>query len=811
MLRAHILGVALAFFVVGHGISQETPPPPPDAKTIESQRVALEKIVTTLEKPQKIDLPALLDSLETLRREARLAGDFFKQKQGEVTLALEALGAAPEEGEPAELKSLADQRKDLSKQQTLYDGLALQAELNAATASRLMAQVSSIIRGSFYNDILKHDTLPLKRKVLGSAYKALNAPVKQVRTYTNNVRTELGKKGNIGRAYGTLALALALALLLPFILFRLTTIYIDKVIKPYGITNNIRIIAIALQTLIGFGGGAISSLLVYFTLRLNGIISADGGAFVFTVAGGFVLTLLISAFINAALVPQRAEWRILPITMPAARATRFWMMVLLLIFFEDMIYHAAADILNPALALTIFESTLVSLALGATLWMLARRRVWQVEDGRANEVSARASAWLSLFRHFIQALAVVIMVASLVGYMALTHFIITRLLFVAAIAAFAWLTRALLMQGLSWGRAYFAPKEIQEHNAEKEETKHPQALLFFFLSVLVDFLIVSVALVLVLLSFGTEWGVIDNAVYEAFVGVKVGSFTFSFSKVLNALIVFFAVLGLTRLLQYLLEKQLFPHTRLEPGDQVSLNALLGYFGVFIALLSAIASTGTDMTKLAVIVGAISVGIGFGLQSIANNFFSGMILLFERPIKVGDWVVVNSGEGIVKRISVRSTEIQTFDHASIIVPNSELVSSTVTNWTHKDRSGRVIVPISVAYGEDPERVREILIKCANDMPKVHKYPEPYVYFKGFGDSSVDFELRVYIGNIMNALMTRNDLRFNIFKVFREEDIEIPFPQRDVHLFTEPEKTAPNITAKAEKTAKPAKKPKNNKKT
>jgi len=174
-------------------------------------------------------------------------------------------------------------------------------------------------------------------------------------------------------------------------------------------------------------------------------------------------------------------------------------------------------------------------------------------------------------------------------------------------------------------------------------------------------------------------------------------------------------------------------------------------------------------------------------------------------------VVNSGEGIVKRISVRSTEIQTFDHASIIVPNSELVSSTVTNWTHKDRSGRVIVPISVAYGEDPERVREILIQCATDMPKIHKYPEPYVYFKGFGDSSVDFELRVYIGNIMNALTTRNDLRFNIFKIFREEGIEIPFPQRDVHLFTDAETSIPQKAVKTAKVTKSAKKPKINKKT
>ena len=177
----------------------------------------------------------------------------------------------------------------------------------------------------------------------------------------------------------------------------------------------------------------------------------------------------------------------------------------------------------------------------------------------------------------------------------------------------------------------------------------------------------------------------------------------------------------------------------------------------------------------------------GLQSIVNNFVSGLILLFERPIKVGDWIVTASGEGTVRKISVRSTEIETFDRSSIIVPNSELISSTVTNWTHKNKLGRITVPLGVAYGSDPEKVKEILLKCANDHPMIVSYPEPFVTWMDFGESSLDFQVRAFLGDISQGLTVRTQLRFAIFQALKEAGVEIPFPQRDVHVKSLPEET------------------------
>jgi small-conductance mechanosensitive channel len=188
----------------------------------------------------------------------------------------------------------------------------------------------------------------------------------------------------------------------------------------------------------------------------------------------------------------------------------------------------------------------------------------------------------------------------------------------------------------------------------------------------------------------------------------------------------------------------------------------------------------DLSNLAIIAGAISVGIGFGMQSIVNNFVSGLILLVERPIKVGDWIVVGADQGLVKDIRVRATEIETFDRSSIVIPNSELISNRVLNWTLKERSGRGIIKIGVSYGADVDKVREILLEMADKRREILSYPAPQVVFMDFGASSLDFELRYFLRDIGDVMAVASSVRFELVQRFREEGIEIPFPQRDLNL-------------------------------
>jgi potassium efflux system protein len=266
-------------------------------------------------------------------------------------------------------------------------------------------------------------------------------------------------------------------------------------------------------------------------------------------------------------------------------------------------------------------------------------------------------------------------------------------------------------------------------------------------------------------------------------GFEVGSLRIVPVKLITALLAISLILVIGGWLRGQLESNWLKKTYLERGTREALVTITGYVYFSIAFLIGLGVAGFDFSSLALIAGALSVGIGFGLQNIVNNFISGLILLFERPVKTGDWVVVGNTEGYVKKIRIRYTQIQTFDRADVIVPNSELISNQVTNWMLRDTYGRARIPVGVAYGSDTELVEKILVDVANNHPDVitdGSSPEPKVIFRGFGDSSLDFELRCHVRNVDRRLTIVSDINFAIDKAFRENHIEIPFPQRDLHV-------------------------------
>ncbi len=291
----------------------------------------------------------------------------------------------------------------------------------------------------------------------------------------------------------------------------------------------------------------------------------------------------------------------------------------------------------------------------------------------------------------------------------------------------------------------------------------------------------------VLLLFGVQAVILGlfSTLSEALTGIFNLGFVFSDIHVspgffLTVIFVIYAAILASKAIQTLLLNKVLPRYGATKGVQLSITRLVHYAILTLGFLVMLRVLGFQLNQLALLGGALGVGIGFGLQAIVNNFASGLILLFERPIKVGDTIQIGSDIGEVKHLGLRATIIQTFDNAEIVVPNSDLITGQVTNWTLGERKVRIRVPVGVAYGTDVARVLEVLLACAKANTLVLSSPKPTAFFLAFGSSSLDFEVRVWISEFLDKLQVLSDLNQDIEKEFASNNIEIPFPQTDLHL-------------------------------
>ena len=483
------------------------------------------------------------------------------------------------------------------------------------------------------------------------------------------------------------------------------------------------------------------------------------------------LVIIFNALGRAMLSPRAPAWRVIPVSDFAAATLFRGVLTIAAIWAAERLLEPAADAvasLNISVAGRGLGAALVALVGAYTLQRL-HQSAPAVAVAGAPPVDvwapARTLGWIAV---------IAVLTATVFGHIAFAAFLVNQAIYLTILASLLYLADVIIHDGAETLLRPEAPVGARLL-AMVGLRRNALAQIAVIIQGMARVVIFVVAAAAVLGPWGVQSQDLFSTLRAAYFGFAVGGVTLSLSSLIAAAAVFGVVVLATRLIQKWLSSRLLPQTRLDPGVGNSISTIFGYLGMVAAVLLGGAQIGLDVQKLALVAGGLSVGIGFGLQTIVNNFISGLILLWERGVRVGDWVVVGTDQGFVRRINARATEIETFDRATLIVPNSNFVTGVVKNWVHTDRVGRIIIAINVAYESDVEEVREILIAAAKAQDLVLAIPAPTVQFAEFGDWALKFNLICFVDDIEQADRIRSDMNFDILRRLREGDIRIPYPQ------------------------------------
>ena len=759
----------------------------------------LDLVTAELDKPEieHAVVEALRPQIEKIERDAADAAVAAAADAGEVRQLLDALGPPPADGGPPELAAVAAERAALDERRAESEGRVKQAELISLRARQVLARIAEARRERSTRRLLERGPSPLSWTVLMSAGPYALGIVRKLADapFDEWFPASGGARWADPRVLLLPALVLTIVLVVPARRWMLRRYVRDRDVEPPSFAYRTRA-----AVLVGVARGALPSLIglvplaFLLSVPFERGIAGDVLVAAFSVLAGLFLA---AGLARAALAPYSPDgWRLAPLTREGARGLYHRTLALAflvggLLFIE----YLGARHLEISREFALFYRMLAHCAVAGFILLLLPGRLWRRREAShppvhtpghapghapsghpADPASGRRGPPRpgKVLRTVAGLAAISIPFLSLAGFDALANYLVTSLVKSVVVLGLAVIVHGVARDTITLALAG------RGAGAGSGPLPDGDTRLRFWLVAATDTALALVVAAALLMSWGLAWADLRGWLADAAEGVRIGSFRFSVTDLLFAVIVFAALLAATRWVQRVLETRVFPQTRLDAGLRNSLKTTVGYAGLLVAVAAGISTAGIDLSNLAIIAGALSVGIGFGLQNVVNNFVSGLILLVERPVKVGDWIVIGEHQGYVQRINVRATEIQTFQRSSVIIPNSELLSSALVNWTHKDAVARIDVPVGVSYHSDVERVRETLSEIAESHPEVARWPEPVVLFTAFGDSALDFELRCFVAQADEVFRIATEIRFEIVRLFRERGIEIPFPQRDVHL-------------------------------
>lgn len=726
------------------------------------------------------------NALDGLARDLIAAGVAFRPRLTAINERLDEIGPARGEGEPPEPPALTEERQSLIAEKAEINALLGEAETVSLRINRLIEEIVQIRRDLFANTLSRRYDISaaISPAVLGDFATESTKVYNAVSSWLRFVFSYKLPSVLLATFYAALAAGV--------LLFGGRRLFGDMLLADASKEepSYLNRLSVAFwSTLLPSAALAVFLGATWFFYSYYGVLRRDIGEMMVTLFNVIAIVFFVYRLSSAVFSPRKPNWRLVPVHTGAARAL-FWLTcVTALVTGLDFVASKVNQVMGSPLSLTVAKSFFATVIVGLLVVVIALVRPYVDETGKAR-------GWHPLFRALIFLLGGGTILAALLGYIGLARFLSQQIVITGAILAtmyIGYLSASAMSEVGAFARTTLG-RQLSKRFHMDETTEDQLGLV---LSIAINILVLAIGIPLIFLQWGFQWGDIQAWTYNFANEVRIGSISISLIGIVSGILVFLVGYFGTRGFQRWLDGKVMARGRVDAGVRNSISTAVGYAGIALAALIGISAAGIDLSNLALVAGALSLGIGFGLQNIVNNFVSGLILLAERPFKVGDWIVAGGVEGNVRKISVRATEVETFRRQTVILPNSELINAAVGNWTLRNRLGRVDVPVNVAYDNDPRHVHAVLLEIVNEQPGILKNPAPSVDFSGFAEGALNFVIRAVVPDITGTLAFTNELRFRIVERFRQEGIAMPSSPRDLQL-----RNAAALSALAAAPAQPA---------
>lgn len=784
-LRPLTLGLILALAVMAVGVSHaQNAVPTPKAPIVAETSNELDRIRATLlpieaglsrENLSDEELMEIRNRVEPLRVQLENAVNVLQPKLDIITRRLAELGDPPKEGMPPEGEDVVRERETQKASFQGIDDVMRRARALLVQATQVADTAAERRRAQFAEELFQSQPSLLNPDLWVATAAGFPKDISSLSTILKDAAERLGN-----RLTTTNITILAVALLLAVVLWGPGRIWANRLgqrfavqqVPPHRLRRSGHALWVLVVTAIA---PTLAALVVLHGLRLSDMLTPRLEPLAVTIVFAVAFIAFMDGLAKGILSPDKASWRLPDMPDELAHGIRVQAGVVSTVYALGLIVSSLNLVVVTRAEATLVTGGLFALA-NALTFAIALKVLRIAQSAEGDDAAPDINPVLGLFRLFVWIAIAAIIISVTVGYITFAKFLAHQVIWISIVGALLYLFAALIDDLFTIGFTGDGPaSRWLRHVVGLRRSSVEQ------IGILLSGFFRIVLYGMAALALLAPWGI---GSYDAFgwlralaFGFSIGSFRVSISAILLAVAILVIGILITRSVQKWLATQFLPKTRIEPGLQNSIGTGIGYLGVILAAIFALGTVGLNLQNVAIVAGALSVGIGFGLQSIVNNFVSGLILLAERPVKVGDWVAIGTTEGNIRKISVRATEIELFDRSTLIVPNSELISQKVINKTHASPLGRIKIVLKVAADADLDRVRGVMLDAATVHAEVLKEPAPSVVLGEIGSATVELTFYAYVATPRRVSAVKSDLHFAITKVFRAEGIVIPVAAPD----------------------------------